>query len=77
MVSSESGWIAYTYNPSIAAAVIFVILFAVTTLLHTFHLFRTRTWFFIPLVIGGYCKIYPYPNPTKLNSNPILNIVQY
>ncbi|OGE49975.1 hypothetical protein PENARI_c019G09408 [Penicillium arizonense] len=60
MVSSKSGWIAYTYNPSIAAAVIFVILFAVTTLLHTFHLFRTRTWFFIPLVIGGYFELVGY-----------------
>ncbi|KAJ5312973.1 hypothetical protein N7508_003803 [Penicillium antarcticum] len=60
MVSSESGWVAYTYNPSMAAAVIFVILFAVITLLHTFHLIRTRTWFFIPLVIGGYFELIGY-----------------
>ncbi|KAJ5757114.1 uncharacterized protein N7511_007296 [Penicillium nucicola] len=57
---SRSDWIAYTYNPSIAAAVIFIILFAVTTLLHTFYLFRTRTWFFIPLVIGGYFELIGY-----------------
>jgi hypothetical protein len=50
------GWVAYEYYPSMVAGVIFVILFVTVTLLHTFHLFRTRTWFFIPLVIGGYCK---------------------
>lgn len=50
------GWVAYEYYPSMAAAVIFVVLFGTVTLLHSFHLFRTRTWFFIPLVIGGYCE---------------------
>jgi hypothetical protein len=54
-MSSHNGWTAYQYNPSMGAAVLFIILFAVITLLHTYHLFRTRTWFFIPLVIGGYC----------------------
>lgn len=34
------------------AAVISVILFVVT-LLHTYRFFRTRTWFFIPLVVEG------------------------
>ncbi|KAF7173391.1 hypothetical protein CNMCM5623_005620 [Aspergillus felis] len=54
------GWIAYEYYPSMAAGVIFVILFGFVTLLHTFHLFRTRTWFFIPLVIGGYFELIGY-----------------
>ena len=56
MPSSFAGWKAYEYYPSMGAAVLFIILFAVVTFMHTFHLFRTRTWFFIPLVIGGYCK---------------------
>ena len=56
-MSSHNGWIAYQYKPSMGAAVLFIILFAVVTLLHTYHLFRTRTWFFIPLVLGGYCTL--------------------
>lgn len=46
----------YRYDPSVPAAVIFVVIFAATTFLHTYQLFRTRTWYFIPFLIGGYCK---------------------
>lgn len=53
--STHGGWKAYEYYPSMAAAVIFIILFVAVTFLHTYHLIRTRTWFFIPLVLGGYC----------------------
>ncbi|KAK9860179.1 hypothetical protein MYU51_010531 [Penicillium brevicompactum] len=60
MSSSHGNWTAYTYYPSMGAAVVFIILFAVVTLLHTFHLFRTRTWFFVPLVIGGYFELVGY-----------------
>ncbi|KAH8431142.1 uncharacterized protein LDX57_008801 [Aspergillus melleus] len=54
--TSHGGWKAYEYYPSMAAAVIFILLFIVVNLLHTYHLIRTRTWFFIPLVLGGWCK---------------------
>ena len=47
----------YKYPPSMAAAVIFCILFCITTLLHSYQMFRRRHWFLIPLVLGGYCKI--------------------
>ncbi|KAJ5951717.1 RTA-like protein [Penicillium vulpinum] len=60
MSSSHPRWTAYEYYPSLAAAVVFVVCFAIVTLLHTFHLFRTRTWFFIPLVIGGYFELIGY-----------------
>ncbi|KAJ5177407.1 RTA-like protein [Penicillium coprophilum] len=60
MSSSHPGWTAYTYYPSLAAAAVFIVCFAIVTLLHTFHLFRTRTWFFIPLVIGGYFELVGY-----------------
>ncbi|KAF7172022.1 hypothetical protein CNMCM6106_006339 [Aspergillus hiratsukae] len=43
----------YRYDPSMAGAVIFVILFSITTLWHAFQLIRTRTWFFIPFLTGG------------------------
>ncbi|KAJ6185096.1 hypothetical protein N7519_006397 [Penicillium mononematosum] len=60
MSSSHPGWTAYEYYPSMGAAVVFVICFAIVTLMHTYHLFRTRTWFFIPLVIGGYFELVGY-----------------
>ncbi|KAJ5969919.1 hypothetical protein N7501_006167 [Penicillium viridicatum] len=59
-MSSHGGWIAYEYYPSMGAAVVFIVLFAIVTLMHTFHLFRTRTWFFIPLLIGGYFEVVGY-----------------
>jgi hypothetical protein len=39
-----------------AAAIIFVLLFGVSSILHTAQMGITRTWFMIPFLIGGYCK---------------------
>src|SRR5437016_1820069 len=49
-------YIFYHYNPSIAAAVVFIVLFSITTILHTVQLARNRTWYFIPFLIGGFCE---------------------
>jgi hypothetical protein len=46
----------YRYDPSLAAAVIFIILFLVITAVHSYQLVRTRAWIFIPFVVGGFCK---------------------
>jgi hypothetical protein len=46
----------YHYQPSLPAAVIFIVLFATTTIYHVFKLIKARTWYFIPFVIGGICK---------------------
>jgi hypothetical protein len=56
MADDVSEFRFYHYNPSMGAAVVFIIAFIITTAMHTWQLFRTRTWFMIPLVIGGYCK---------------------
>ncbi|KAF5574381.1 RTA1 like [Fusarium pseudoanthophilum] len=45
----------YHYNPSLAAAVIFIILFTATTILHFFQMIQTRTWFFLAFSLGGIC----------------------
>ncbi|KAF7594394.1 hypothetical protein BBP40_009375 [Aspergillus hancockii] len=61
MTGSEHGdWVAYHYYPSKAASVLFVVLFFIVSLLHTFHLLRTRTWFFIPLVMGSWFETIGY-----------------
>ncbi|KAF2472796.1 RTA1-domain-containing protein [Lindgomyces ingoldianus] len=53
-------WVPYRYVPSKPAAVVFVVAFSLTTFLHTFQLVNKRTWYFIPLVIGGFFEIVGY-----------------
>ncbi|KAH9208746.1 putative RTA1 domain protein [Leptodontidium sp. 2 PMI_412] len=50
----------YRFEPSLAAAIIIISLFALTTILHTWQLFRTRVWFAVPFVLGGYFEIIGY-----------------
>ncbi|ORX95732.1 RTA1 like protein-domain-containing protein [Clohesyomyces aquaticus] len=50
----------YHYDPSIAAAVIFTLLFFTTTSLHMYQMIQTRTWFLIPFVIGGLFEFIGY-----------------
>lgn len=54
----------YYYAPSMAAAAIFIAIFGLTTALHFWQMFRTRTWFLIPFLIGGCCEFScPFPLP--------------
>ena len=46
----------YRYAPTLAGCVVFCILFSFSTGLHAFQLVRTRTWYMIPFVIGGFCQ---------------------
>ncbi|KAJ5466156.1 hypothetical protein N7530_009943 [Penicillium desertorum] len=50
----------YRYNPSMGGAVLFTLLFMGTTFYHIFQMCKTRTWFFIPFVIGGLFEIVGY-----------------
>jgi hypothetical protein len=45
----------YGYNPSLPAAIIFIILFSASTAHHGYQLTKSRCWYFIPFVIGGVC----------------------
>lgn len=50
----------YYYEPSLAAAVIFTVLFALATLLHTYQFIRSKTWLMILFVIGGILETVGY-----------------
>ncbi|KAL4768683.1 RTA1 like protein-domain-containing protein [Aspergillus nidulans var. acristatus] len=50
--SGDVGFAFYRYDPSMGAAVLFVLLFIGTTGYHIIQMFKSRTWFFIPFVIG-------------------------
>ncbi|OJJ66143.1 hypothetical protein ASPBRDRAFT_201243 [Aspergillus brasiliensis CBS 101740] len=53
-------WAYYRYYPSEAAAILFTVLFLLTTAAHLYQLFRRRTWIFIPFVIGGFFEWVGY-----------------
>ncbi|CRL23250.1 RTA1 like protein [Penicillium camemberti] len=56
----EAVFAFYRYDPSMGGAVLFAILFMGTTFYHIFQMFKARTWFFIPYVIGGLFEIVGY-----------------
>lgn len=55
-MSDEEPWRPYHYTPSATAAIVFASIFGATTLIHTAQLFKKRTWYLIPLVLGGYLE---------------------
>jgi hypothetical protein len=54
-----TGFQYYHYVPSKPAAVIFTLLFVLSTVVHTYQMCRTKVWFMVPFVIGGLCKSCP------------------
>jgi hypothetical protein len=60
----------WAYDPSVAGGVIGASVFAILTLFHGWRLFRNRTWFCIPFVIGGLvCHMY---TTYLMNKNDLL-----
>lgn len=62
----------YGYIPSLAAGIIFIILFAATTFYHLWQLIQARCRYFIPFVIGGVCMSNPislFPSDRGRNAN--------
>ena len=55
MANDHGGYVFYHYVPSLPAAIVFVVLFALTTFYHIFQIGKKRTWYFIPLAVGGFC----------------------
>jgi hypothetical protein len=50
----------FHYDPSKVAAIIFAAAFGLSSIFHIFQLFRRRTWYFIPFVIGGLLELIGY-----------------
>ncbi|KAK3693198.1 RTA1 like protein-domain-containing protein [Podospora appendiculata] len=42
----------YKYAPSLAGNVIYIVLFSIVSIGHVFFMIRSRTWYFIPFVLG-------------------------
>lgn len=59
-LETYNGYYLWHYVPNVAAAVIYAVLFLIITIAHTWKMFRHRTWFCIPFVIGGFCMYHSY-----------------
>lgn len=49
------GFKLYHYDPSFGAAVLFAVLFAAASIRHLQVLIKTKTWAFIPFLLGCLC----------------------
>ncbi|KAF2662880.1 RTA1 like protein [Lophiostoma macrostomum CBS 122681] len=73
-VNSDPHFKYYHYDPSLAGACIFTVLFGISSIWHLFQIVRHRTWYFVPLLVGGVFEVVGYiaravshsqaPNPT-------------
>ncbi|KAM0558038.1 hypothetical protein ACHAPJ_005205 [Fusarium lateritium] len=43
----------YRYEPSLPAAIIFIVIFGISSVLHLFQIMKTKTWFFLPFLVGS------------------------
>ena len=50
----------YRYTPSLAAAILFIVLFVLITAYHLYQVIRAKCWYFLIFVVGGVCKL-PLP----------------
>ena len=46
----------YRYTPSLAAAIVSVIVFGMLTAAHTWRLSRAKTFYFTAFTVGGLCE---------------------
>jgi len=53
-------YMLFEYQPKKVPAIIFIVLFGISSFLHVFQLIKKRTWYFIPFVIGGIRKSLSY-----------------
>lgn len=54
--SSGYNFKLYRYDPSLPAAIIAVVVFAILTSVHLWKVIKLHTRYFIPFTIGGVCK---------------------
>ncbi|PWW72963.1 RTA1 like protein [Tuber magnatum] len=60
----------YHYTPSLAGAIIFAVGFFLSSGFHVVQLTRTKTWYFIPLVVGALMEAVGYIGRAISNRDP-------
>ncbi|KAJ9419700.1 hypothetical protein FOXG_07019 [Fusarium oxysporum f. sp. lycopersici 4287] len=56
----HADWSFYRYEPSTAAAAIFIILFSIATIIHVCQMIKTKTWYMLAFCLGGVSEIAGY-----------------
>ncbi|KAG5813939.1 hypothetical protein H9Q74_003074 [Fusarium xylarioides] len=56
----HADWSFYRYEPSTAAAVIYILLFSITTIIHVYQMIKTKTWYMLAFCLGGVSEIAGY-----------------
>jgi hypothetical protein len=68
----------YHYDPSLAGACVFAVLFGLSTLWHLILIIKHRTWYFIPVVVGGICVFSLFfPTRPKLTCFAAVEVTGY
>ncbi|RAL08726.1 RTA1 domain-containing protein [Aspergillus homomorphus CBS 101889] len=67
--SADGSYELYNYNPSVAAAVIFVLLFLAITVHHVYQLARAHAWYFTCFVLGGILEVIGYIARASAHNN--------
>jgi hypothetical protein len=50
----------YYYSPSLAAAILFAVLFGIVTIANLTKMILRKRWYMIPFIIGGICEVVGY-----------------
>ncbi|KAI8960321.1 RTA1-domain-containing protein [Daldinia sp. FL1419] len=56
----DAPWAFYRYEPSVASAAVFSVLFGITFIIHTAQMCITRSWYLLALVVGCICECVGY-----------------
>ncbi|USP81328.1 RTA1 like protein [Curvularia clavata] len=57
---TRAGYYLWNYVPSLAAAIVFIFVFLLLTLLVSWRMFKTKTWFSISFALGGFFEFIGY-----------------
>lgn len=67
----------YRYIPSLPAAIISVVVFAILTVSHTWRLLRARAFYFTAFTVGGLCESSSQTDNWRLNAIVINTLFYY
>ncbi|KAF8245379.1 RTA1-domain-containing protein [Wilcoxina mikolae CBS 423.85] len=68
---AHGDYVFYRYDPSLVAASVFTVLFFLFAGLHTFQIIKTRTWYFIPLLVGALMEAIGYIGRIQSHYHPL------
>ncbi|KAL8869095.1 MAG: hypothetical protein Q9174_004526 [Haloplaca sp. 1 TL-2023] len=69
-MAEKGGYVFYHYTPSIAAAIIFVIIFTILTIAHTYRMIKHKLLFCLAFTIGGLFETIGYIGRALGHSDP-------